>query len=143
MRVNYLNNDVVGTDSRIGKSGLIIFDGSCGACCFFIKEKSPFFQKYGFKIASIQEPGVIEMTGLSEYTLLQSISILTISGTVYQNADFFEFVGGRIWFLKPFSWLLKIKFFKIFFNCIYKFSVKRRKSISSFCKLDSKAIYKK
>jgi len=135
--MNSLNNAGI-----VGESGLVIFDGSCGACSTFIGERKTFFEKYGFSVAPLQEPWVQDITGLSEEVLLQAIHLYTANGDVVKGVDFFLYLASKIWWLRPLSLLLSISFLKPIFTLIYNTIAKRRKGISRICKLQSKAIYK-
>jgi hypothetical protein len=125
-----------------GAHGVIIFDGSCGACSFLIGEKKKFFERYGFGVVPFQEPWIRELTGLSEEILQQSIHLYTTSGEVYKGVDLFACVAGKIWWMVPLSWILRIPFCKPFYDKVYNYIAKRRKKFSKACGLDSRAIYK-
>jgi predicted DCC family thiol-disulfide oxidoreductase YuxK len=134
-------DDLRETD-KIGKSGLVIFDGSCGACSAFVGEKKAFFQKYGFTVAPLQEEWVRDVSGLKEETLLQAIHLYKPNGDVVKGIDFFQYVASKIWWLTPINLLLRISIFKPIFTLIYDTIAKRRRNISRICGLQSKAIYK-
>lgn len=127
--------------NKIGKSGLIIFDGSCGVCSVFIGERKTFFEKYGFTIAPLQESWIPELTGLDEATLLQSIHLFTPQGEILRGPDFFHYVSGKIWWLRPIHLILQYKFLKSIFSNCYYFIAKRRRRISRVCGLQSRAKY--
>jgi len=128
---------------KIGTSGLIIYDGSCGACTYYIGEKRSFFERYGFSMAPLQEEWISELTGLDETTLLKAIHLLTPDGTILQGADFFDYLSGRVWWLAPIHALLRITPIKKIFTRLYNFVAKRRKKISQVCQLQSRAKYQK
>ena len=129
-------------DYKIGRSGLVIFDGSCGACSAFIGEKRAFFEKYGFTVAPLQEPWVKDISNLSEETLFQAIHLYTPDGEIVQGIDFFLNVASKIWWLTPINLLLRLPILKSLFSFIYHVVAKRRRRISRFCGLQSRALYK-
>lgn len=129
-------------ENRIGKSGLVIFDGSCGACSAFIGEKKAFFERYGFSVAPLQEGWVRDISGLSEETLLQAIHLYKTNGSIVKGIDFFQCIASKVWWLLPINLLLSIPLFKPIFTLIYNSIAKRRRNISRICGLQSKAIYK-
>jgi predicted DCC family thiol-disulfide oxidoreductase YuxK len=126
----------------IGTSGLVIFDGSCGACSAFIGENKTFFEKHGFSVAPLQEAWVRDVAGLSEETLLQAIHLYKPDGDVVKGIDIFQHVASKVWWLRPLNLLLSIPILKPLFALIYNTIAQRRRSISRFCGLQSKAIYK-
>lgn len=134
-------DDLRETD-KIGRSGLVIFDGFCGACSAFIGEKKAFFQKYGFTVAPLQEEWVRDISGLNEETLLQAIHLYKPNGDVVKGIDFFRNVTSKVWWLTPVNFLLSISFLKPLCTLIYDAIAKRRRNISKICGLQSKAIYK-
>lgn len=127
---------------QIGPSGLVIFDGSCGACSAFIGENRLFFKKYGFSVAPLQEPWVSDLTGLGEETLLQAIHLYKPNGEVVQGIDFFKYFASKVWWLKPINLLLSVAVLKPIFTLIYNAIAQRRRNISRICRLQSKALYK-
>jgi predicted DCC family thiol-disulfide oxidoreductase YuxK len=127
---------------HIGDSGLVIFDGSCGACSVFIGEKRDLFKRYGFTVAPLQERWVRDISGLDEETLLQAIHLYKPNGDVVKGIDFFQYIASKIWWLAPINFLLSISFLKPAFRLIYDAVARRRRNISRVCGLQSKAIYK-
>lgn len=134
-----MNEELV---NRIGKSGLIIFDGSCGACSAFIGGKKDFFKKYGFEVAPLQEEGIPALTGASEEALLQAIHLYTPEGKLFRGIEFFRYLSGKVWWLIPISLLLRTAFLRPVFEKIYEMIAKHRKTISKVCRLESRALYK-
>jgi DCC1-like thiol-disulfide oxidoreductase len=130
------------TENKIGKSGLVIFDGSCGACSAFIGEKKVFFEKYGFSVAPLQEQWVKDISKRNEETLLQAIHLYTTNGEIVKGVDFFQRLASKVWWLAPLELLLRIPLLKTQFTLIYDAVAKRRRRISRICGLQSKAIYK-
>lgn len=127
---------------QIGKSGLVIFDGACGACSAFIGDKRALFQKYGFTVAPLQEEWVKDIAGLNEETLLQAIHLYKPNGDVVKGIDFLQYVASKVWWLTPINFLLRISSLKPLFTLIYDAVARRRRTISRICGLQSKAIYK-
>ena len=130
------------TEQLVGRNGLIIFDGSCGACSTFVGGKKYFFERYGFTVSPLQEDWISELTKLDENTLLQSIHLYTPDGKILRGADFFYYFAGKVWWLKPINLLLRITICKRMFARFYEYIAKRRQRISRVCGLQSKAIYK-
>lgn len=120
---------------RVGKSGLVIYDGSCGVCNFFVEKRRSFFEKYNFTLAPLQEEWVPDLVHLERDVLLKSIHVLTPRGEVFRGAEFFQYVSGQIWYLKPVHWALRISFVRFVFNKCYDYIAKRRMTISRSCKL--------
>ena len=96
-------------DQPKGQYGIVIFDGYCGACSTFIGRKKKFFEKHGFTVAPLQEAWVQELTGLDESTLTQAIHLRTTQGEILRGIDFFQYFAGKVWWLSPVSFLLRIK----------------------------------
>ena len=128
-------------DKKVEKSGLIIYDGTCGACSLFVGENKSFFEKHGFSVAPLQAEGIPNLTGLDEATLLQSIHLLTADGKILRGADFFHYVSGKVWWLMPIHSILKIPAIKRIFAKLYDFVARRRRQISKVCGLQSRAKY--
>lgn len=129
-------------EHKVGNSGLVIYDGSCGACSAFIGKKKAFFEKYGFTVAPLQEPWVKDISNLNEETLLKAIHLYTPNGEVVREIDFFQRVTSKVWWLAPIEILLRITILKPLFAFIYNAIAKRRRRISRLCGLQSKALYK-
>jgi hypothetical protein len=128
-------------DIKIGKSGLIIYDGACGACSFFIGERRPFFEKYGFSLAPLQAEWIQDLTGVDDTMLLQSIHLVAPDGKIYRGADFFHYLSGKVWWLLPIHFILKVPLIRRLFNKLYDYIALRRKSLSKICGLQSRAKY--
>ncbi len=129
-------------EHKIGRSGLVIYDGSCGACSAFIGEKKEFFEKYGFSVAPLQEPWVKEVTKLSEETLLQAIHLYTLDGGIVCGIDFFQQVASKVWWLTPLDMLLRVSILKPIFAGIYGAVAKKRRRISQVCGLQRRALFR-
>ena len=125
-------------EQRYGKHGIIVFDGSCGACSTFIGRNKPFFEKYGFTVAPYQEAWVRELVGLDESTCSQAIHVRTNEGVLFRGVDFLQYFAGKIWWLVPVVILLRIKPLKPLYDSL----AKRRRKISNVCGLQSRALYK-
>jgi hypothetical protein len=126
----------------IGSSGLIIYDGSCGACSKFIGERNVFFEKYGFTVTPLQNEWVSELTGIDQETLMKSIHLLLPDGKILQGADFFGYLSGKVWWLTPLHAILKIALVKRIFNRFYGYVARRRKKISAICQLKAETKYR-
>ena len=127
---------------RIGKNGLIIFDGSCGTCSALVGENEAFFERYGFTVSPLQADGITQITGLDTTTLMRSIHLYTPEGAIFAEADFLLHLGSRIWWARPFAWIFSIPPMTPLLRVVYRFVARRRKKISTICGLQSKAIYK-
>lgn len=114
-----------GNEFFFGTGGLIIFDGSCGACSAYIAERKRFFEKHGFSVAPLQESWVSRVTGIDELTLAEAIHLVTPAGDVYRGIDVFQRVSERIWWLVPLSSMLRIKPLRPFFLGGYDFLSRR------------------
>ena len=137
--MNSTDNDQL---KQHGANGIIIFDGSCGACSFLIGERKRFFERRGFGVVPLQEQWVRDLTGLSEEVLQQSIHLYTPNGEIYKGVDIFARVTGRIWWLVPVSLLLRVPFLKPVYNKAYNYFANRRQRFSKACGLESRAMYK-
>lgn len=126
------------SDKRLGIYGLIVFDGSCGACSVFVGERRPFFEKHGFAVAPLQEEWVGDLTGIDQPTLSESIHLFTPSGEVYRGIAVFQRVAERVWWLLPFSYMLRFKPLRPLFEYGYKSIARRRRGISRACGLASR-----
>lgn len=131
----------VQNDTKVGKSGLIIYDGACGACSLFVGERKSFFEKHGFSVAPLQAEHIPSLTGLDEATLLQSIHLLSAEGEILRGADFFHYVAGKVWWLAPIHLVLKIPAIKKMFAKLYDFIAQRRRNIAKVCGYQSRAKY--
>ena len=123
------------TKYQVGKSGLVIFDGSCGTCSAFIGAKSALFERYGFSVAPLQEPSVQEISNLSEETLLQAIHLYAPDGEIVRGIDVFQRVASTVWWLTPIGVLLRIPTLKPLLAFIYDAVARRRRKISKVCGL--------
>src|SRR5262245_4596234 len=109
----------------IGKHGIIIFDGSCGACSTFVGRKKAFFEKHGFTVAPFQDEWVRKVAGLDESALSQAIHLRTSHGEVLRGVDFVQYLTGKVWWLAPVHLLLRIQILKPLFVKLYDFIAKR------------------
>lgn len=130
------------SEETFGRNGLLIFDGSCGACSAFIGERRRFFEKYGFTVAPLQESWVSRATGIDESALAEAIHLVTPAGDVYRGVDVFQRVSQRIWWLLPLSGMLRIKPLRPLFVWGYDFIARRRRGISRICGLESRRLIK-
>ena len=129
------------TPLNIAPNGLVIYDGSCGACTASIGERKLFFERYGFSVVPLQEEWVSGYARVSEKELLKSIHLVSPDGAVYSGADFFLQVAGQIWWLKPVSWFLSWRPIKSCFAVVYDWVAARRQKISRVCGLEDRARY--
>ena len=109
---------------------------------FHFYRRKEFFERHGFTVAPFQKEWVREVTGLDESTLSQAIHVQTRHGDVLRGVDFFQYFASKVWWLKPVSLLLGINVLKPVFAQLYDGIAKRRRKISTFCGLQSKAFYK-
>lgn len=128
---------------QIGSSGLIIYDGSCGACSAFIGERKAIFERYGFTVAPLQESWVTDLTGLDQETLMQSIHLLLPDEDILRGADVFDYLSGKVWWLAPVHIVLKIPALKRLFIRLYSYVARRRRKISEVCRLQTRAKYRR
>jgi predicted DCC family thiol-disulfide oxidoreductase YuxK len=127
---------------KLGRYGVILYDGSCGACTFFIGEKSEVLGRYGFAVAPLQEPWVQEWTGLSEEDLKKSICLINSEKKLFWGADVYRELCRVIWYLKPVYGISKLPFFRAVFDFIYRLIANRRVQLSRVCGLQSRARYR-
>ncbi len=126
----------------VGKNGLIIFDGSCGACSVFVGEHKEFFKRYGFTVAALQSAGIAQLTGRGREELMRSIHLYTPDGKIYSEDDFLINIGSRIWWTWAFAWIASLHPFRTVLRIAYRYIATRRRSISRICGLQSKAYFR-
>ena len=129
-------------ETRIGKNGVIIFDGACGACSAIIGEHRLFYEKHGFSVVPLQEAWIRQLSGLSQEALTQSIHLYTVEGKIFRGIDFYGYLLSKMWWGKPFALLLRAALLRPIFERIYEAVAKRRKRFSKLCGLESRALYR-
>jgi hypothetical protein len=107
-------------------------------CTTFVGQKKAFFERYGFTVRPIQEPGLLDTIQIDEIELMTSIHLITKYGRVLKGPQFFKEVSRQIWWMTPIYWLLKIPLFFWVFGIGYAAIAKRRQAISHVCGLQKR-----
>jgi hypothetical protein len=132
------NKPLADTTLRMGRHGLVIYDGTCGMCTAAIGDHAAFFAGYGFAVTPIQTPGLVAAVGIDASVLLQAIHVITVEGCVFRGPEAFVAIASKIWWAKPLAWILRLPMIRHCFAWTYGHVAQRRKMISKVCGLDGR-----
>jgi predicted DCC family thiol-disulfide oxidoreductase YuxK len=123
-------------------SAIILYDGCCGACSYFIGRRGALLRTFGFATAALQEYWVQSEVNVPAEELLKDIHLITKDGEVYRGPEAFRFIAKHIWWLKPLFVFSRLPLLEGLLNRLYRFIADRRTKISTVCGLQEKALYK-
>jgi len=87
--------------------GWLFFDKECKFCSrLAARLKTPMRQR-GLAVASLQDPRVATLLGLSRQDLLQSVRYVSSGGNQYSGAEALVKLGAEFWWAKPLGWLAR------------------------------------
>jgi hypothetical protein len=122
--------------------GIVLYDGSCGACTHFVGGRAKFYGSYGFGVTPAQEPWVEERLGPRSADAPREIRLLRSDGSCLYGADVYREIFSKIWWLKPMALLSRLPGLRFIFNGAYRAFSANRGTISKVCGLEHKAKFR-
>ena len=86
--------------------GWVFYDGTCGICGRWVPRWAPWLAARGLAVAPLQEPWVVERTGLSRTELLDDITLLLHDGSTRRGADAYRYLMRSSAWTRPIAWLV-------------------------------------
>jgi predicted DCC family thiol-disulfide oxidoreductase YuxK len=84
------------------RRGIVLYDGQCGFCSRWVRYWARILERWGFAVASLDEPWVAEKIKTPREEVLTDIRLLTADGQLISGADVYLYVTRRIWWAWPF-----------------------------------------
>lgn len=118
--------------------GWILYDGSCGFCCWWVPFWGGVLARHGFGMAELQAHWVQERIPGPPDALLRDIRLLSLAGKCISGADVYREVMRHVWWLTPFYWITILPLGRQLFDLGYKLFNKNRYRVSRVCRLPAK-----
>jgi predicted DCC family thiol-disulfide oxidoreductase YuxK len=114
----------------------ILYDGACGLCSASARRLERFCRRHNFDLLPLQAQDAQSISGLSEGQLMEGLTVvLPDNGGAFQGIAGFIEVGKRVWYLRPFAYLVAVPGIRHAFELAYRPVVHYRRRISTVCKL--------
>jgi len=88
--------------------GWLFFDVECRFCTRIARWVTPVLERRGLALASLQDPRVGTLLGLSRKELLREMRFLLSDGRQYGGAAAAVALAREIWWARPLVWLAQI-----------------------------------
>jgi predicted DCC family thiol-disulfide oxidoreductase YuxK len=113
--------------------GWLFFDAECAFCTRFARGLRPILERHGLAVASLQDPRVGTLLGLSPQELLRELRFLLSDGQLYGGADAIVAVASEIWWARPLVWLTKVPGLMTALRQAYQRFAARRNCVAARC----------
>jgi predicted DCC family thiol-disulfide oxidoreductase YuxK len=115
--------------------GWVFYDGTCGVCGRWVPRWAPWLAARGLAVAPLQEPWVVDRTGLTRAQLLDDITLLLNDGTTRRGADAYRYLMRSSAWLRPLAWLAGLPLVRQLFDAGYRAFARYRYTVSRVCRL--------
>lgn len=115
--------------------GWVFYDGTCGICGRWVPQWAPWLEARGLAVAPLQEPWVVERTGLTLTQLLDDITLLLHDGSTRRGADAYRYLMRSSAWTRPIAWLASLPPFRQLFDAAYRAFARHRYAVSRVCRL--------
>ncbi len=112
------------------RRGWVFYDGDCVFCTSLARRLEPVLLRRGFHCASLQEPWVAIVLGLSREELLSELRVRTSDGIILGGADALLYLARHIWWAWPLYALAKIPSPREVFRAAYRRFAARRHCVA-------------
>jgi predicted DCC family thiol-disulfide oxidoreductase YuxK len=120
------------------RRGIVLYDGQCGFCSRWVRYWARILERWGFAVASLDEPWVAEKIKTPREEVLTDIRLLTADGQLISGADVYLYVTRRIWWAWPFYAFFSLPGFNRLIHLGYRRFARNRYHISHACRLGSR-----
>jgi predicted DCC family thiol-disulfide oxidoreductase YuxK len=115
--------------------GWLFFDAECAFCTSIASWLAGPMRRRGLDVASLQDPRVAELLGLSPEELLRSIRFVLSDGSHRIGADAVLAVAGELWWARPLLWLAKLPGMMSAMHAGYQWVALHRRCNAAHCNL--------
>lgn len=115
--------------------GWVFYDGTCGICGRWVPQWAPWLEARGLAVAPLQEPWVVERTGLTLTQLLDDITLLLHDGSTRRGADAYRYLMRSSAWTRPIAGLASLPPFRQLFDAAYRAFARHRYAVSRVCRL--------
>ncbi|HEV8410105.1 MAG TPA: DUF393 domain-containing protein [Gemmatimonadaceae bacterium] len=116
-------------------TGLVLYDGSCGACSRWVPFWSPTLRRMDLGVAALQDPDVMRRLDLTPEELHSDIRILFSDDRQLAGADVYRYVMRRVWWAYPLYLVSIAPVLRSIFDAAYRVFARHRHAISASCGL--------
>ena len=123
--------------STAESEGVVLYDGECGFCSWWVPYWQPTLTRAGFDVAPLQSPQFshdIDLDAPESWDL----TLLLTGGRKLVGADVYRHVMRRVWWAYPFYLLAVTPGLRRLFNWSYTTFAQNRYCVSRACGLDAK-----
>jgi len=113
--------------------GWLFFDAECVFCTKIARWLQPILERYGLALASLQDPRVAALLGLTHDDLMREIHLLMSDGTRYGGADAVVALARQIWWGRPLAWLAKLPGAMAVLRAGYRYIAASRSCAATAC----------
>jgi predicted DCC family thiol-disulfide oxidoreductase YuxK len=113
--------------------GWLFFDAECVFCTRIARWLAPILRRRGLGVASLQDPRVGALLGMSRRELLKELRFLLSDGTQAGGANAVLAVAREIWWGQPLIWLANLPGMMQALDAGYKWIAARRGCAGAVC----------
>ena len=113
--------------------GWLFFDADCRFCTRVARWLAPILHRRGLGVASLQDPRVGALLGMSRRELLKELRFLMHDGSHAGGASAVLAVAREIWWARPLLWIGAIPGMMPVLDAGYRWVAARRGCSGEFC----------
>jgi predicted DCC family thiol-disulfide oxidoreductase YuxK len=118
--------------------GWLFFDAECGFCTRIAQRLAPILRRRGLGVASLQDPRVGALLGMTRRELLKELRFLMDDGIHAGGAKAVLAVAREIWWARPLIWLAALPGMMRVLDAGYEWIAERRGCVNQTCELRSR-----
>jgi predicted DCC family thiol-disulfide oxidoreductase YuxK len=118
--------------------GWLFFDAECGFCTRIAQRLAPILRRRGLGVASLQDPRVGALLGMTRRELLKELRFLMDDGMHAGGAKAVLAVAREIWWARPLIWLAALPGMMRVLDAGYEWIAERRGCVNQTCELRSR-----
>jgi predicted DCC family thiol-disulfide oxidoreductase YuxK len=119
--------------------GWLFFDAECGFCTRIAQWLAPILRRRGLGVASLQDPRVGALLGMTRRELLKELRFLMDDGIHAGGAKAVLAAAREIWWARPLIWLAALPGMMRVLDAGYEWIAERRGCVNQTCELRSRS----
>jgi predicted DCC family thiol-disulfide oxidoreductase YuxK len=116
--------------------GWLFFDAECEFCTGIARWLMGPMKRRGLAVASLQDPRVGTLLGLSREELLRAVRFVLTDGSQYLGADAVLAVARELWWTRPLVRMAKLPGVMSVMRAGYRWVARRRRCPAEHCPVD-------
>jgi len=116
-------------------AGWILYDGSCGMCSRLAQTWGSCVKAVGFEFTSNDSGWIRDRLGRANDDIKNDIRLLFRDGRMVSGVDAYLFLMMRIWWLRPFGFILSLPGLRSVAGLVYRQIKRHRHFLSHACRI--------